>query len=1584
MVVTGMPDTGINLSKVFAATVSTKEHTITEDGFCYDEEGFLYDYKGNETDIVIPEGVTTIGVGAFSEKNITSVVIPGTVKELGSFCFSGCSSLKKVVMKDGVTVISNNAFYACTALTDVTIPDTVTTIEYEAFQETTALTGISLPKSLTTLEHNAFWKSGLTSITIPGSVENIGFGAFEHCASLQKVVMENGVKTIENFAFYEDKAISSVTFPSAGLEKIGSFAFQSCESITELDIQSCEVIEKSAFIYSKALKKLHIGSGVKSIEDSAFEFCDELEDITIDQGLEKIGGDAFAYAKKLTSLELPNSVTYIGGMAFFNDGKLADVTLPTGIKYMGSSAFNGTAWLQGMCEKAKAAGEFYVKEGTVLLTTVSDDKRAADTGELTIPNKESGDITVISDICSDASKLNIGDGVISVGSNAFVDMDNLEEITFADSVKTIGEYACLDCKELKKVTLPSYIEEIPRGMFGDCVKLIEVSIPKGVLKIGVGAFGGCSSLEHVNLPDGLTTIDMTAFKKMPALKELTVPASVNFIGFDAFGTDKEFNKEYNSLTLKGYEGSLVQTYAEENDIPFISLGKMPNALEDDTNTKAPVATEEVTAEPEKTKEATMEPEATEVIEETEQPTQSPEEDLQDPTEEPTQEPEETEVPEETEIPDEYWDEYWNDAEPTIEPEVTEIPDEYWEQENEQLEVTKEPEEDVQEYSVKKKSVTAPKNKTKQAVTNETVAPAATEAPSYNVTLEANGGSCEISSITVKNGTEYAKLPAVSRAGSVFKGWFTEPEGGMKVENTTIVNLVSDQVLYAQFIEDVLEISFDSNGGSLVGGDKKNVYAHDTYGELPEVTRDGYSFIGWYTQPSGGEIITEDMVVNSTGQMKLYAHWVSAKQDINFDSLHYNFLNSRSAYGYSNPYRIPMSVFQYLYGKNGKAKNMYQEWPDWGGSCFGMAATALMLDIEGDGISRTDFGQNISSNSQLSCNDVSDKSRISLTRFIETLHIAQRENEIAQDKSNNKDDLDALEAAIKASQEGKGMPVILSIHSETSGHAVAAYKIDNDKIYIYDPNYPKEEQYISITRNSGGKISGWSYKINGTEACGNTVKDSWISYYTYESVLRAWEKRSSEYYSSEILVGCNVPDYTIYSESGTTLAQVKNGQLLTKRSDIYLCDSDEDTSTDGMYKVYLPEGAYKIENTSNSGDFSVSVMGTERSITTNTKSKTVLIDLADLTAENECSITPTNGQSYSIILESTALIDKDSIQVTGTGNGTSIGVEQNQGAAAFVNCGNAAVTVENKPVSLVPVNASAEAGGTISRKGEKSVIKGEDAVYSITPDAGYMVSDVVVDGNSKGNITSYTFKQISGSHTISAKFEKVSFDKISVTTKTDVQAGVIPQLEVKLGNQVLTEKDDFKVSKVSEDETTMKLLVVGLGNYKGASKTVEFKIGDKAGTKEGEKKEEKKENKKVKVGSVHKVGNYKYKVSSTSAKSVTLTKKVTKKKAVTVPATIKINGTSYKVTAIGANVWKNDKTLQSVVIGTNVKKIGAKAFYGAKNLKKVTIKTKKLASVGSGAYKGVSKKITIKVPAGKKKAYQKLLKKKGLPSKAKWK
>ncbi len=104
---------------------------------------------------------------------------------------------------------------------------------------------------------------------------------------------------------------------------------------------------------------------------------------------------------------------------------------------------------------------------------------------------------------------------------------------------------------------------------------------------------------------------------------------------------------------------------------------------------------------------------------------------------------------------------------------------------------------------------------------------------------------------------------------------------------------------------------------------------------------------------------------------------------------------------------------------------------------------------------------------------------------------------------------------------------------------------------------------------------------------------------------------------------------------------------------------------------------------------------------------------------------------------------------------------------------------------------------------------------------------------------------------------------------------------------------------------------------------------------------------------------------------------------TIPATVKANDTSYKVTAIKASAFKNRTKLKKLTIGTNVRMIGKNAFYGCKNLKTIIIKTTKLtsSSVKDKAFKNIYKKATIKCPRAKLKEYKKLLLKKGVPSTA---
>ncbi len=109
----------------------------------------------------------------------------------------------------------------------------------------------------------------------------------------------------------------------------------------------------------------------------------------------------------------------------------------------------------------------------------------------------------------------------------------------------------------------------------------------------------------------------------------------------------------------------------------------------------------------------------------------------------------------------------------------------------------------------------------------------------------------------------------------------------------------------------------------------------------------------------------------------------------------------------------------------------------------------------------------------------------------------------------------------------------------------------------------------------------------------------------------------------------------------------------------------------------------------------------------------------------------------------------------------------------------------------------------------------------------------------------------------------------------------------------------------------------------------------------------------------------------------------KKTKVTIPATVKVSGKSYKVTSIAASALKNNKKIKTLDIGKNVTKIGKNAFYGCSKLKTVTIRTTKLktGSIGKKAFSKIYTKAVVKVPKSKLSAYKKLLKTAGLSSKA---
>ena len=156
------------------------------------------------------------------------------------------------------------------------------------------------------------------------------------------------------------------------------------------------------------------------------------------------------------------------------------------------------------------------------------------------------------------------------------------------------------------------------------------------------------------------------------------------------------------------------------------------------------------------------------------------------------------------------------------------------------------------------------------------------------------------------------------------------------------------------------------------------------------------------------------------------------------------------------------------------------------------------------------------------------------------------------------------------------------------------------------------------------------------------------------------------------------------------------------------------------------------------------------------------------------------------------------------------------------------------------------------------------------------------------------------------------------------------------------------------------------------------------------------------GAVLTAGSYQYKV--TGRKELAFTGYSGQPSSVIVPDTVKINGKSFKVTAIenraflnaniksvsvgsalkeiGASAFQECRKLKKVTLGSGVTKIGKNAFSGCKKLTTIKIRSAKLKAVGKNAWKGISKSAKIKVPSKKLTAYKKLLKNKRQDKKVK--
>ncbi|WP_400232591.1 leucine-rich repeat domain-containing protein, partial [Methanomethylophilus alvi] len=536
-------------------------------------------YSSVALEVVIEDGVTSIGSYAFSGcSSLASITIPDGVTSIGSYAFRGCSSLVSITIPDGVTSIGSYAFSGCSSLASVTIGGD-TSIGDDAFSGCTGLEELVIGNSVTSLDRGAFYGcSSLTSIVVAeGNKEYCSVDGVLFSKDMKMLVqypagrpddpyvIPDSVTSIGDDAFYRCSSLASITIPDS-VTSIGQYAFGDCTGLKELTIPisvnavgsnsypafyGCTNIEKVTFTPGTG-KGYDYGDSSSSCYTPWYYSRAVLKEVVIEDGVTSIGDDAFYGCTSLASVVIGDGVTSIGSYAFCRCSSLVSVTIPDSVTFIGNEAFRGCSSLASITipDGVTSIGHAAFFECFPLAS-------------VTIPDSVTSIGSSAFYRCTGLKEIVIGNGVTSIGDSAFEKCTSLVSVTIPDSVTSIGNEAFYGCSSLTSVTIPDSVTSICYWAFRECSSLTSVTIPDSVTYLGICAFYGCSSLTSIILPDSVTSIDYAAFDGCTAVSSIRIGPDVSSIGDRAFGDIVFYDRDAVSVlssdadSLKG--GCFVKT-----------------------------------------------------------------------------------------------------------------------------------------------------------------------------------------------------------------------------------------------------------------------------------------------------------------------------------------------------------------------------------------------------------------------------------------------------------------------------------------------------------------------------------------------------------------------------------------------------------------------------------------------------------------------------------------------------------------------------------------------------------------------------------------------------------------------------------------------------------------------------------------------------------------------------------------------------------------------------------------------------------------------------------------------------------------
>lgn len=528
-------------------------------------------------DITIPEGITTIDGSEFSDiEYITSITLPDSLVEIGTYGIFHCDGLKEIHIGSGLCVLNSNALMNNRALERVKVDEenpyflSIDGVLYDRNISQIILApmmisgDITIPSGLTVINDRTFFGCvNLRSVTIPEGVVTIGSNAFYGCEGLIEVNLPNSLNFISNYAFYGCVSLSSVTIPSA-VDYIGNYAFFGCEVLHEVTNLSNLVFtigstghgyiayyaesltdkDGNVTYRDSSISYVYTDDGfVFQIQDGKYTlvaYRGDKENITLP---DSINGSTYSILRFRGGVHvtIPESITQIGDYAFAGNSTIRSITIPESVKLIGTYAFRNCSQLSDVSIIGKGLETVLSNAfsganiSRVNITDLShwfeiNFSSVPNTGSVIIhpqntanPLSQQADLYVNGELLTE---LVVPNGVTNIHYSLFSGCTSIQTVVIPGSVREIGEYAFYRCYNLKTVSVEKGLTTILDNAFCECTALTNLTLPEGLLTIGNNAFMGCEKLAQIDIPTTVTALGASAFRGCTSLQTLVIPDCV--------------------------------------------------------------------------------------------------------------------------------------------------------------------------------------------------------------------------------------------------------------------------------------------------------------------------------------------------------------------------------------------------------------------------------------------------------------------------------------------------------------------------------------------------------------------------------------------------------------------------------------------------------------------------------------------------------------------------------------------------------------------------------------------------------------------------------------------------------------------------------------------------------------------------------------------------------------------------------------------------------------------------------------------------------------------------------------------------